>query len=373
MAGSGEGWRSWALVALITVLLFVAIELGVRVLTPQAVTTTYLQGGPLGLNDPVLGHTNRPDTHAHVSAPEYDVEYIVDHRGFRAGSAQVDPPQGQGEMTILLLGDSFTFGAANSFAEIWPTLLAARFEAEGRQVEIVNAGVPGYNTTQQALYLERIFEDYAPDVILLTFLPNDLFANEPARLDGDLEVAGRDASSVVGGAGNKGSSLESVVLLKRALMAVDRSYISLYAMTPRRQFFEAPKTELVAQKYAATEAALSRMAGFAAERDADLVVISLPQLFQVLSGASRTGDAAIDTGLPDAELAPFAEGQGVAWVSMLGALVTAYREGGEDIYHRFDGHLNARGNALVADLIYEEVFSQTGVRRAMEASAPRSQ
>lgn len=348
--------RTVALILLNTAVAFFVIELGVRFLAPSTISTNYLVGGPLGLEDPVLGHRNRPDTVARVKAPEYDVEYFVDSNGFR-GMRDADPMVLNSDaVTILLLGDSFTFGAANSVDDIWPTFLSQKFKEDGRPVNIINAGVEGYNTAQQALYLEELYSKYQPDIVLTMFLPNDLFANEPIQTVDGIDVAVTDARAVVRAGAGKRSSLHSVAFLKRMMMRNDGLYTSLYALTPRREFFQTPPSELFLSKLNATKSILERMGKFCSENDTDLVVISVPQLFQVLYEASNDGPGDLDASIPDDVLAPLAEGWDIQWVSVLDTLVQVYTSSNEDLYHRYDGHLNARGNKVVAEAIHETLL-----------------
>ena len=97
-------------------------------------------------------------------------------------------PKPEGSVRILVLGNSFAYGAGNSYEQSWPTLVERQLQRDGHPVEIVKAGVPGYDTRTEALFLERIFAEYQPDLVLLTFLPNDLFTNVP--VDGQVTDPG---------------------------------------------------------------------------------------------------------------------------------------------------------------------------------------
>ncbi|MDJ0978674.1 MAG: GDSL-type esterase/lipase family protein [Erythrobacter sp.] len=348
--------RTIFIIVLNTALLFGVLELGVRFFAPSKVSTTYLEGGPLGQEDAVLGHKNNPNTLARVTAPEFEVEYYIDADGFRgrpgAEARALDPEA----KTVLLIGDSFTFGATNDYDDIWPKLLADRFAQEQRSVNIVNAGVPGYNTAQQALYLERLYEDCKPDIVVVMFLPNDLFANEPIRTVEGTDVAVSDAAAVIKAGPGKRSTLESVDFIKRMMMQNDAMYASLYLMTPRREFFEKPFSDLVQSKVDVTKDLLARMGNFATKKDFDLVFISVPQAFQVLYKASGQERDSVDASMPDTVFGPFAADHNIQWVGTLDPLVEAYAADGEKLYYRYDGHFNPKGNRVVTDVIYEALL-----------------
>jgi len=76
-----------------------------------------------------------------------------------------------------MLGDSFVEGAQvpleNTVARRLEGLLASR--AEGRPLDVVNAGNAGFGTGQELLYLENDGRAYQPDlVVLVYFVDNDL-------------------------------------------------------------------------------------------------------------------------------------------------------------------------------------------------------
>ena len=51
-------------------------------------------------------------------------------------------------------------------------------------IELAKAGVPGYDTRLEVLYLKQIFAQTAPDAVVLGFLTNDVFTNEPLESTG---------------------------------------------------------------------------------------------------------------------------------------------------------------------------------------------
>jgi lysophospholipase L1-like esterase len=79
----------------------------------------------------------------------------------------------QGKPRILVLGDSFTGGTQVGDDELFTALLE-RFNP-GWQV--LNAGVAGYGTLQQLLYLQTSGLKHQPDLVLLMAFENDLTDN----------------------------------------------------------------------------------------------------------------------------------------------------------------------------------------------------
>jgi lysophospholipase L1-like esterase len=326
--------------------LFVAIEGSVRAFWPQNLRTEYLGGASIAVPDDQLGHRLRPHARSRVSGPEFVVEYVHNGQGLR-DQARHALPKPEGRTRILVLGDSFAYGSGNAYQESWPVLLERRLLADGYPVEVVKAGVPGYDTRTEALYLERIFTDYDPDIVLLAFLPNDLFTNGPfeatgSNLDGD--------QSPIRASGGKGSDLHSLILAKRLLMASDWLYVRLYLMTTRAEYFATPPTATLRRQIEVTKRLLERVRSFCEQRRRDLVVLSIPQQFQVLA-PERAKALGVDVEAIDRVFAAFASKQGFTWLPALPRLRELYRADAEDLFFRFDGHLNNRGNRAVADYL----------------------
>jgi lysophospholipase L1-like esterase len=127
------------------------------------------------VSDPVLGQR---------LAPGYDgwfagVPVHINALGFRdTRDYPLDKPPGT--FRILVLGDSVTFGHGALSDTTYPYLLERRLREWRADInwEVWNLGVPGYNTTQELKYLERIGPRYRPDLVIVGFFENDLADNE---------------------------------------------------------------------------------------------------------------------------------------------------------------------------------------------------
>jgi len=75
---------------------------------------------------------------------------------------------------IALLGDSLTFGYGLSYQETYGEILARLLNRQlGRQVEVLNFGVNGYNSFQELAVLRRYVLGYHPDAVILLITIND--------------------------------------------------------------------------------------------------------------------------------------------------------------------------------------------------------
>ncbi len=321
---------------------------------PQTKTTEFLAGGSLGQDDPLLGHRLRPLVHTRTRAPEFTVEYQTNSEGWR--DAEVHAQQkAPGTQRILLLGDSFTFGEGVTYDAIWPVLLEAALNASGKpRVEVIKAGVPGYDTRQEVLLLTQTFARYQPDHVFITLVPNDLFTN--ARLPADV-AAGLPAESQVITRGEEKKlqpKLHVVSLLRRLLLTHDGFYVRLYTATERGRLFAAFPDPVIVEKLAITAELLAHAATFCQSHGAQFGVISLPQQFQVL--ARDLLPPAVDIHQIDRELGAIAAKAGYTWIPLLPPL--AARAVSTELYFRADGHLNPAGHRAVSEILVPLLHAQ---------------
>jgi lysophospholipase L1-like esterase len=84
--------------------------------------------------------------------------------------------EGGGQLKVLCLGDSITFGLGLPDDETFPVQLAGELEAcrdaPTGQVVVVNGGVPGWSSVQGRRLLDR-FRAWDPDVVVFWFGIND--------------------------------------------------------------------------------------------------------------------------------------------------------------------------------------------------------
>jgi hypothetical protein len=91
------------------------------------------------------------------------------HRGPESSVAK--PP---GTRRVIGIGDSVMFGWGVELSESYLTLLAERLATPSSPVEVINFGVPGYNTIQQVEDFAVHGVDLDPDLVVLGLNENDL-------------------------------------------------------------------------------------------------------------------------------------------------------------------------------------------------------
>lgn len=99
----------------------------------------------------------------------------VAFNGFGYRDAERSPQPAPGTVRVLALGDSVTFGMGVAQDETFPRqterLLSA---ARGGPVEVLNLGMPGYNTLHQLAQLRELGLGLQPKVVVVGFLYNDI-------------------------------------------------------------------------------------------------------------------------------------------------------------------------------------------------------
>jgi len=141
------------------------LEVAVRLLLPP------LDNAEMKVFDAEIGKTLRPG----YVGTDLGVEVRINAHGLRSPEFSLEKPEGT--YRILVLGDSWTFGVGVQQDETYPVqlerILNERFP--DRKTEVLNAGVSGYETYNEAVYFRRTGCKFQPDLVLIGFYPvNDL-------------------------------------------------------------------------------------------------------------------------------------------------------------------------------------------------------
>jgi hypothetical protein len=137
--------------------------------------------------DPQTGWSLRPGATGRWFNPpyEYEVDVTVNSQGLRdVERASYDKPPDT--FRILLLGDSYVEGLRVPLERTFGKVLEAELNAgapAGQRYEVVNAGVSGWGTDQQLLWLRNEGVKYQPDLVLLSFFPGNDFQNVSEALE----------------------------------------------------------------------------------------------------------------------------------------------------------------------------------------------
>ncbi|MFO0687472.1 MAG: GDSL-type esterase/lipase family protein [Myxococcota bacterium] len=266
-----------------------------------------------------------------------------------------------GETRILALGDSFTFALGVRFEDLYVQRLERQLNAEepGRRFQVINAGVAGYNTTQELVFLRADGLRYEPDLVTIGFYWNDLLGNDkplpaidgPIRRDQARESESGDAGHLLP-AFIRNRLRRSLVLylgvtrVKNVIAALGQPENELVGI--QRDILEGD-AEALARYWRATGARLRELAATATDRGIPVLLVSFPMENQV----RQTDPSPVYAEALRAEWAP----TGLPLIE----LEAAYRnslDAGENPYLPYDLHPGPIGMQIAADAIESEIRRQ---------------
>lgn len=132
------------------------------------------RAGSCCLLDPRLLWVFRPGATGTWESPEFSERTSINSLGMR--DHEIGPKR-PGEIRVLAIGDSFTYGHGVQLEESWPKILETMLGTGApphRPVSVLNAGQPGYGIDQvfESFRLRRI--DLEPDLVLVGMHSTDV-------------------------------------------------------------------------------------------------------------------------------------------------------------------------------------------------------
>jgi lysophospholipase L1-like esterase len=159
------------LVFFATVVTLAGVEVLVRVfwnkLNRQAVIPLTLKTHRFTENK-VMGYELVPGSVAF----EDNAWYRINADGIRDREYTLAKPAGT--FRIAAVGDSCTFGLGLELEDTWPKQLERELQRSNARVEVINFGVMGYNTPQEAERIQDKVLKYSPDLIIIGYSLNDI-------------------------------------------------------------------------------------------------------------------------------------------------------------------------------------------------------
>jgi lysophospholipase L1-like esterase len=132
---------------------------------------------------PSIGFTFRPGIRFLGSHPAQKEKAVirVDNHGFLAERDDLTYEKKPDEIRIAAIGASTTANVALEFHENWPGCLEHLVQEKipGKKIRVINAAVPGYDTSQSIPNLALRVMPFHPDVVIIYHAYNDLKAAQP--------------------------------------------------------------------------------------------------------------------------------------------------------------------------------------------------
>ena len=146
-------------------------EFILRIAKPQ-IFDVHPQG--MYVEDPSVGYLLTPGFAGLMERSEFRAPFTVNAAGLRGPEPRA---RKENSFRILVLGDSQAFGFGvrddETFSVQLEEILADRLE--GLDLQVLNAGVPGYGTADQLAFLKSRGAAFKPDLVIVQFLSvNDI-------------------------------------------------------------------------------------------------------------------------------------------------------------------------------------------------------
>lgn len=163
---TGPRFGSWLTLTLTTLLLLGAAEVGIRFVPPDI----SVLGDMILLVDEPVGYRMKPNLDVQFEGLFEPLPAPVRWQTNGQGHRRTGPiSETTNRCRIASFGDSETFGWSVAIEDTFQ----ARLEAAGNDLQVLNFGVPGYNTTNVALAMADLVPRYRPDVVIYLFNKND--------------------------------------------------------------------------------------------------------------------------------------------------------------------------------------------------------
>jgi len=105
-----------------------------------------------------------------ASGRVWGTDLKINSQGFRGPEPSSNPSTHR----VIVLGDSIAFGNNLPLEDTFSFLLQQRLVSQGRDLEILNFGIGGYDTLQEVSLLEIRGLKYHPDLVVVTYCLNDI-------------------------------------------------------------------------------------------------------------------------------------------------------------------------------------------------------
>lgn len=326
--------------------------------------------------DAHTGWRKKPDISVTRKGSEYSVKIATNSLGLADDElASVAKPAGA--LRVVVLGDSFTQGFTVNREDLFVDLLEQRWRAEGRNVDVLNAGTEGWSTDQEVAWLLDNGAKFQPDVVILAAYENDLYWNGQARYidrgsakplfkaDGTLE------SATLADVGPRPWT-DRLAITRLLKPFMPNPHVAEHIFTPAgspRPILKEFASVLVAEpsffarSIDGTRGALIALKNECAKLGAKTLVVPIPshsaidpefapkfakQALGGLPSSAWSADKPVDTFLR------LAGEVGLESVDARGALRAAHKKD-EPLYFSVDWHLNPAGNRALANLLHAEV------------------
>lgn len=114
------------------------------------------------------------------TSPDGSWKFTINNKGLRS-DRDFEYEKPEGIIRIISLGDSHTQGCEVRQDYTFSAIIEKYLKAHGHNAEVINAGISGFSTAEELLFLENEGIKYKPDFVVLGFFANDFQDNIKAN------------------------------------------------------------------------------------------------------------------------------------------------------------------------------------------------
>lgn len=335
-----EGVQRVLLVLAFGIAPLLLLEIALRPFLPPTVPKTTIFE-----RDPDLGWRHRPG-----AEDMWDGQLVrINAKGLRGPDIPYE--RRPGSTRILFVGDSVTFGdGLANYDETLPARIgAAVARRSGRTVEAINSGVSGYSPWQEARFLRNEGFRYSPDLVVVTFVLNDVTEKFELMRFGGSGEGWQLSHAFTSGVEKwlyKSNIVRGVQLLAARLRfgADTKAGARAAEQLTVRSLVDAPLRDDVKRAWSATFTELDEIVELCRQRQTPLVILVSPFAFQL----EKEGSDA-----PQLQMVRYAQERGVALLDLLGPLADDMKQEKRQpqFYFLDSNHFSANGTSVVAELV----------------------
>jgi lysophospholipase L1-like esterase len=292
-------------------------------------------------HDPLLGHALAPGQNSFT----HSFPVVTNSYGFRDREYPLIPQAGT--VRILCLGDSLTFGDGVAVEDTYPKQLETMLNVMGKhQYEVINTGVPSYDTWQEVTFFKTKGVQFEPRIVVLGFYGNDIVPR-PAVIKTSLSGEGTLRRKGFGGFLPDGM----VHLLKGSrflLLLKDRVGKLVDSTKPssehlhQQALLDGLPDEFVEQGWQEVEASLLQMVELQKTREFRFLIVTFPMAEQLMREHPQAQY--------QARLKSIADKLDIPFIDLKPVFQREFRDFGS-LFIEWDGHPNPKAHRLAAEEI----------------------
>lgn len=203
----------------------------------------------------------------------------INSLGMRGPEVQRQKPKGT--FRVLGVGDSFTFGVGVRDEDTFLRRLESSLNAAPgatRRYEVLNAGVEGYNTRDEVLYLERVWLKLNPDLVLLVFYLNDAYSEGAFANAGEVEGVNLGRARGLAQYSYLWDYFQHGMAARRESRRIEQFYLSHYFSQPETLLNSSGQFQIDWQQSCHS---LQRAATFLREQHIRFAIVIFPELYRL--------------------------------------------------------------------------------------------